>query len=51
MEEGTRVGDIAGTCSRSQVASGRESKVGGGDGKEDGRGDGGGGVGSPSSVS
>ena len=45
------MGDAAGTCSRSQVAAGKESKVGGGDGEEDGWGDGGGGVGSPSSAS
>ena len=45
------VGDCAGSCSRFQVASGKESKVGGGDGEEDGRGDGGGGVRSPSSAS
>jgi len=50
-EEGIRVGDVAGTCLRSQVAAGRESKVGSGDGEEDGWGDSGGGVGSPSSAS
>ena len=47
LGEGNRVddgvGDCAGNCSRFQVASGRESKVGDGDG--------GGGVGFPSSAS
>ena len=55
LGEGNRVddgvGDCAGSCSRFQVASGKESKVGGGDGEEDGWGDGGGEVGSPSSAS
>ena len=53
LGEGNRVddgvGDCTGNCSRFQVASGRESKVGGGDGEEDG--DSGGGVRSPSSAS
>jgi len=49
-EEGTKVGDVMGTCLRSQVAAGKESKVGSGDGEEDGRGNGGRGVRSPSSV-
>jgi len=55
LGEGNRVddgvGDCAGNCSRFQVASGRESKVGGGGSEEDGWGDGGGGVRSPSLAS
>jgi len=55
LREGNRVddgvGDCVGNCSRFQVASGRESKVGGGDSEEDGQGDSGGGARSPSSAS
>jgi len=45
------VGDVAGTCLRSQVAAGKESKAGGRGGDKDGQGNGGGEVGSPSSAS
>jgi len=55
LGEGNRVddtvGDCLGSCSRFQVAAGRESKVGGGDSEEDGWGNGGGGMRSPSSAS